>query len=470
MNVVIIGGGPGGYTAALQAANHGLSVTLVERGGIGGTCLNVGCIPTKSLLETASSWSKAVYHGWLKESTMPDSHWQEAQKQKQAVVKQLTTGVKTLLKGAGVRTVTGTARFVSENEVIVEDEGVKHSITFDRVIIATGSRVSLPQIDGADQPGVYTSDSILAIEQIPRRLVIVGGGVIGLEFASLFQQLATHVDIVEFTDEILPRFDVKTVTVLKRLLLMQGISFHTRSTVQRIERSSTTRDLKVIVRGSNDALFSLDADAVLLAVGRSPNTDSLHLEKIGVQTDRERILVNQHCQSSAVNVYAIGDCSNPVMLAHAAMSDAHAAVDHIVGHAGFRKSRFLIPQCIYSQPELASVGMTEEEAKQAGVLYEVSEVRMTANGKALVAETDGVCRILSEQGTGMILGVHMVGPHVTELIQEATLALELEATVRELVQTIHAHPTVSEVIHEAALVTIGHPVHVPKKRKEGIPL
>jgi dihydrolipoamide dehydrogenase len=475
MHVLVVGGGPGGYASALLAAHQGLEVTLIERAEVGGTCLNAGCIPTKSLLETASSWSKAVAYGWIEKPSMPARYWRDAMERKVNVVKQLTAGVKSLLRSAKVRTVHGTAKFKSHHEVLVSQEEKEELIAFDKAILATGSQVAMPNLAGMEQQGVYTSDKILSIEQIPQKLVIVGGGVIGLEFATLFHQIGSHVDIVEFAEEILPRFDRASVRVLKSELHSQGIGFYTRSSVQQIEQASESGSggkggcgggLHVTVRDAKAKQFTLSGDAVLVAVGRVPKTDLLGLEQIGVRTDRERIQTDLHCQTSVPDIYAIGDCSNPVMLAHAAIADAHVAVDDILGRKNARKSHFLIPQCIYSLPEFASVGMTEEEAAESGISYDVSEVPMKANGKALIAKTDGICRIIYEQNTGIVLGIHLVGPHVTELAEEAALALEMEVTVKELAQTIHAHPTVSEVLHEAALVSIGMPVHVPKKQKE----
>lgn len=468
MHVLVVGGGPGGYASALLAAHQGLEVTLIERAEVGGTCLNAGCIPTKSLLETASSWSKAVAYGWV-EGPMPALYWRDAMERKVNAVKQLTAGVKSLLRSAKIRTVHGTAKFKSHHEVLVMQAGKEELISFDKAIIATGSQVAMPNIAGMERQGVYTSGTILSIEQIPHKLVIVGGGVIGLEFASLFHQLGSQVDIVEFADDILPRFDRTSVRVLKSELRTQGIGFYTRSSVKRIEQASGSEGgggLHVTVQDARAQPFRLSGDAVLVAVGRVPKTDLLGLEQIGVETDRARIQTNLHCQTTVPDIYAIGDCSNPVMLAHAAIADAHVAVDDILERKNARKSRFLIPQCIYSLPEFASVGMTEEEAAESGIRYDVSEVPMKANGKALIAKTDGICRVIYEQRTGIVLGIHLVGPHVTELAQEAALALEMEVTVKELARTIHAHPTVSEVLHEAALVSIGIPVHVPKKQKE----
>ncbi len=467
MDVLVIGGGPGGYAAALKAAHGGLSVTLVERARVGGTCLNIGCIPTKSLLETAAHWATAVRNGWVAESSMSKQQWEHAQIKKRRVVEQLTAGVKALLKNAGVRLVSGTARFVSPHKVVVaERNGKEISVTFDRAIIATGSQALLPSIVGIDEPGVYTSDTILSIEDVPKRLVIVGGGVIGLEFASMFRQLGSRIDVVEFADEILPRMDRTTVQALKRQLTSHGISFYTRASVQRIERHLSGFGLNVTAKYENGETFGLEADAVLVAIGRAADLNALDLGKAGIQLENRRIRVNSYCQTNLPHVYAIGDCSNPVMLAHAAMMDAEVAVAHILGKPAKRKNRFMIPQCIYTLPELASVGMTEEEVAQAGVNYEVSEIGMQANGKALIGEFDGMCRMISERGTGIVLGIHLVGPHVTEIIQEAALALELEVTTKELARTIHAHPTVSEVLHETALVSLGVPVHVPKRKTE----
>ncbi len=463
VEIVVIGGGIGGYTAALEAAHNGLSVSLIEAGGIGGTCLNVGCIPTKSLLESAKIWSRAHQRGWIVSSCMSELEWATVQQEKDVVVKKLTSGVTSLLERAGVKVVQGYGQFVNEKEIIVSKAGDTQRFYFDRAIIATGSKVSIPPIPGVNEIGVYTSDEILSLRDIPKRIIIIGGGVIGIEFASLFRQLSSQVVVIEFVEEILSNSDRKTVKYLKEILRRQEITFYTNTAVQRIKRDDLKGDLQVYASREDSSVIQMNADAVLLATGRVQNIERLGLETTKIEMDEGRIIVDRYCRTSQPDIYAIGDCASEMMLAHVAMADAHTAVADILGKVRSKGNRYLIPQCVYSQPEMASVGMTEEEVKMLGVRYQVSEIPLRANGRALIEKGDGICRLIFETQTGIVLGVHMIGPNVTEVIQEAVVALQLEGTIRELTEVVHAHPTISEVLHEAAWLGIGTPIHVSKR-------
>lgn len=459
MQLVVIGGGPGGYTAALQAAHQGLSVTLVEKDQIGGTCLNVGCIPTKSLWDTASKWQSSVHYGWVADKVMPLRLWQESLERKRASVQQLTHGVKALLEAAHVRIISGTARFVSGHTIVIAQTG--EHVSFDQAIIATGSQTPMSNIPGAEMAGVYTSDTIMAITQIPKTLSIVGGGVIGIEFASIFRQLGADVNIIEYEDDILMRFDRKAVKILKRELQLQGVQVHVKASVDRVERSPNRASFHIIVHHRDGFVSVIDSDAVLLATGRQPNTETLRLPAIGVECVDGRVVVDQFCQTTVPDIYAIGDCTmHSTMLAHAAMADAETTVANILGHNKRRTSPLLIPQCVYSVPEYALVGMTEDEAIASGVAFSVAEIPLSANGKAVVSESRGICRVIYAQPSNSILGIHLVGLHATEVIHEATLALQMTATVQNLAEMVHAHPTVAETIHEAVLLAMGRPVHV----------
>ncbi len=462
MQLVVIGGGPGGYTAALQAAHQGLSVTLVERDHIGGTCLNVGCIPTKSLVDTASKWQSSVNYGWVPDKVMPLRLWQESLERKRASVQKLTNGVKGLLEAAHVRIIPGAAQFDTGDTIVIAKTGER--VSFDKAIIATGSKNSMANIPGAQMTGVYTSDAIMAIAQVPKTLSIVGGGVIGIEFASIFRQLGSDVNVLEYEDDILMRFDRKAVKILKRELQLQGVNVYVQTSVDRIERSIDRSSFRIVVRNQDGFVSMVDSDAVLLATGRRPNTEMLNLPAVGVDCVDGRVVVDQHCQTTVPNIYAIGDCTmNSTMLAHAAMADAETTVANILGYKKRRTSPLLIPQCVYSVPEYALVGMTEDEAIASGIAFGVAEISLSANGKAVISQSRGICRVIYARPSNSILGIHLVGLHATEVIHEATVALQMTATLQDLARTVHAHPTVAETIHEAVLLAMGRPVHVMNK-------
>jgi len=460
--VVVIGGGPGGYVAAIRAAQLGADVTLVEKGELGGTCLNRGCIPTKVLLHTAELYSSVKGGkriGLNAEGLSVD--WKTLMDRKSSVVKQLTNGVKALLSSNGVSIVQGEGSFAAPQEVLVtKKDGTKESLKGDAFVIATGSMpVKLP-LPGMDLDGVITSDEALSLDEIPESIVIVGGGVIGMEFASVFSSLGSQVTVVEMLPEILPPMDSEMAAALKKIMERKGVRFHTSTTVAGITRE---KDLLQVKAKAGEEELSLAGKKVLVAVGRKPYTAGLNLEGIGVKVERGRITVNERMETSVAGIYAIGDCASPIMLAHVAMTEGATAAENIMGEHKAMNYK-AVPNCLYTSPELAGVGLTEEEAKKRAGEVKVGRFPLAANGKALIlGETQGMVKIIADAKYGEILGLHILGPKATELIAEGAMAMTLEATLEEITSTIHAHPTVGEAIFEAALAADGISIHMPKR-------
>lgn len=460
--VVVIGAGPGGYVAAIRAAQLGAQVTIVDRKWVGGTCLNVGCIPTKVLLHTVELFN-AVKEGSMI-GLMADNvrvDWKSLMKRKEQIVGQLVGGVKGLLSANGVNIIEGEASFISEKEIQVKTEGGVKTIEADNVIIATGSAPAMPPIPGIDSQGVISSDEALSLEEVPSSLAIIGGGVIGVEFASIFASLGTKVTIVEMLPEILPNIDEEIVRIIKASLARKGVEFHTASKVTGFTAKGSSVDVAV---STGDGDITVNSEKVLVSIGRRPVTDGLGLENIGVKMNRGRIVVDEYLSTSKEGIYSIGDCSSPVMLAHVASREGEVAAENIMGH-NVKMDYKTNPGCIYTSPEIASVGLTEKEAREKGYDVKIGKFPLVANGKSLLMnETDGIIKFVVDDKYDEILGVHIVGPRATDLIVEGALALRLEATIDEIVSTIHAHPTVGEALGEAALDVNGGAIHIPPRK------
>lgn len=461
--VVIIGGGPGGYVAAIRAAQLGAETHLVEKENLGGTCLNVGCIPTKALLHTAELYH-AVRNGeriGLKgESVTID--WQALMNRKQSVVRRLVGGVGGLLKANGVTVHKGTGELAGPGSVKVHG-AEEEVLTADVVVVSTGSVPVKLNFPGADLPGVIDSTGALSLPKPPESMVIVGGGVIGIEFAALYAALGSKVTVVELLPEILPGIDSEIVVALKNKLSKEGIVFLNGAKLESVTQAAGALAAKVQVGAETREIV---AEIVLVAVGRRAFTDGAGLEAAGVKLERGKVAVDENYQTNIPGVYAIGDCNGITMLAHAASHQGIAAVEHALGHGGAH-GQPIVPACIYTSPEVAAVGITEDKAKEQGIAYKKGVFPLAGNGKAMIDEGEsGFIKILAGAQYGEIIGVHMVGPRVTEMIGEATLAMRLEATVEELVTTIHAHPTVSESIGEAALAVSGQAIHWPPGMKK----
>lgn len=428
MRLLIIGGGPGGYETAVEAAKRGLEVTLISEGPLGGTCLNEGCIPTKTFCHYAE-----LIEQNLKAGLDCKPSFAAAAERKQAVVEQLRSGIDMLLKN--VQVVQGRAEFKDSRTVLCNGQ----EYTADKIIIATGSvSASLP-IPGAES--CLTSKEILGLKEAPESLCVIGGGVIGLEFASIFRSFGTEVTVLEFCPNILPRFDVDLAKRLKQSLSKRGINIEVQAQVTRIDGNTVTYIKK-------DKEFTVLADKVLMAVGRRPNVDGLNLEAAGVDYTRKGITVNDRFETSVPGVYAIGDVTGGIMLAHAATFQGQHALNCICGQQdGIRFD--LIPAAVFTMPEVATVGLTEEQCKERNLEVRCLKSFYRANGKAVsMDEPDGYCKVIVDND-GKVLGAHIMGAHSSDLIHEIATAMNMGATLDKLQSVIHAHPTLSEIIQSA---------------------
>jgi dihydrolipoamide dehydrogenase len=454
-DVTVIGSGPGGYVAAIRCAQLGLKTAIIERyNTLGGTCLNVGCIPSKALLDSSEHYHNAkekfTDHGIDLKSlkvNMP-----QMIKRKNEVVDQTCKGVEFLMKKNKIDVFTGHGSFVSKNKIqVAKDDGSKEEIETDKVIIATGSKPIVPDAFNYDKKRVITSTEALNIDKVPNRMVIIGAGVIGLELGSVYARLGTEVEVVEFLDRIIAGFDKDCSKELQRSLKKLGIKFHLKHKVNTVTANAKGVKVEVQKRDSEDT-FTLDADYCLVAIGRRPYTDNLGLENVGIKTDEKgRVEVNDHLQTNVDGIYAIGDVVKGAMLAHKAEEEGVFVAETIAGqkpHIDYN----LIPGVVYTWPEVASVGQTEEQIKEAGIPYKVGKFPFKALGRARAStDTEGMIKIISHKDTDEILGMHMVGPRVADIIAEAVVAMEFRASAEDISRMSHAHPTFTEAVKEAAL-------------------
>jgi dihydrolipoamide dehydrogenase len=460
--VIIVGGGPGGYVAAIRAAQLGAEVHIVEKEKMGGTCLNVGCIPTKALLHTAKLYhtvQEEANNGLRVEGISLD--WPALMAHKDAIVNRLVQGVKGLLKAHGVKTHSGRAVLKDAHKVQVVGE---RNVTLDAdiIVLASGSVPSKIPVPGANNAGVIDSTAALSLPKVPKSLVIIGGGVIGTEFASLYSSFGTKVTIVEMLPEILPMVDRQIAKRVKEKLTECNIDFMLEAGLKEIMPTSKGLSAVVQTAGKN---HEVAGEYILMATGRKANIHNMGLEEVGIQTERGRIIVNEYFATSIPHIYAIGDCNAQMMLAHAASAQGVAAVEYALGHRPFYNPK-IIPSCIYTIPEAAGVGLTEDEAAAQGISYKVGLFPLMANGKSLIEGCEsGLIKLIVAEKSGEILGGHIFGPRATDLIGEIGLAMNLEATVDEVIATIHAHPTMSEGIAEAALSVSGNAIHWPPGAK-----
>jgi len=462
-DLIVIGSGPGGYVCAIRAAQLGLRTAIVEkRATFGGTCLNIGCIPSKALLHASELYEEAGHgFGRMGIKAQPELDLKRMLDFKDEGVKGNVDGVAFLMKKNKIDTFHGTGRIVKAGQVeVTSSEGERQLLDTRAIVIATGSDVArLPGIE-IDEVEIVSSTGALSFAKVPERLLVVGAGVIGLELGSVWRRLGSTVTVVEFLDRILPGMDGEVARSLERLYAKQGITFRLGTKVVAVARGEGGLEvtLEPANGGSQDRF---DADAVLVSIGRVPYTDGLGLDEIGVLRDaKKRVVVNGRFETNVTGIFAIGDVIQGPMLAHKAEDEGVAVAEILAGQAG-HVNHDVIPSVIYTSPEVASVGKTEEELKAAGIAYTVGKFPFTANGRAKVNKTtDGFVKILADATTDRVLGVHIIGANASELIAEAALLMEFSGSAEDLARTCHAHPTLSEAVKEAALAVGKRAIHM----------
>ena len=457
---VVIGGGPGGYVCAIRLAQLGIKTACIEsRGTLGGTCLNIGCIPSKSLLNLSEEFhkaknlsSKGIEIGEVK------LNLSKMMKSKDKAVTILTKGVEFLLKKNKVTYFKGTGSFKTKNEILIKDEKKETLIEADKVIVATGSvPVSLPNIE-FDEEVIVSSTGALKLEKVPNKMVVVGGGYIGLEMGSVWSRLGAEVHVIEFLDHITPGMDKEVSSEFMKILKRQGINFHMEHKVEKIEKKKL--GATILTKDKNGNKKNFECDVVLISVGRKPNTDGLNLEKISIELDdKKRIKTNKSFKTNLDNVYAIGDVISGPMLAHKAEDEGIAVAENIAGQHG-HVNYDTIPGVVYTKPEVASIGKTEEQLKEKNIKYKIGKFSFMANSRAkAIDDSEGFVKILADEKTDKVLGAHLIGPHAGELIAEIGIAMEFGASSEDIARTCHAHPTFSEAVKEAALSVEKRAIH-----------
>ncbi|MBH0330267.1 dihydrolipoamide dehydrogenase [Brevibacillus brevis] len=460
VDVLVIGAGPGGYVAAIRAAQLGKTVAVVEKGELGGVCLNVGCIPSKAMIHAAHTYEHTQHTesmGITMENVKVD--FAKVQEWKSGIVKQLTGGVGSLFKGNKIQVIPGEALFVSENEVRVFHGYDVNRYRFQHCIIATGSRpIELPAFPFGKR--VMSSTEALSLTELPKSLVVIGGGYIGIELGTVFAKFGTKVTILEGSDQILPGFEPDMPRLVERKLKKLDVTIHTKALAQGMEETENGVIVTAEVKGEQQ---KIEAEYVLVTVGRRPNTDELGIRDIGMNmTDRGLIVVDKQGRTSIPNVYAIGDIVAGPALAHKASYEGKVAAEAIAGHPAEVDYK-AIPAVVFCDPEIASVGINEKEAKEKGIDYIVGRFPFAANGRALsVNAGEGYVKLIAEKETNLVLGAQIVGPEASNIIAEIGLAIEMGATLEDIELTIHAHPTLGEVTMEAAELALGRPIHVMK--------
>ena len=458
-DVTVIGGGPAGYVCAIRLSQLGLKTACIEsRGSLGGTCLNIGCIPSKSLLNMSESFHRAKNFSNIGiETGEIKLNLEKMMSNKDSSVATLTKGVEFLFKKNKVTYIKGVGSFNEKNEILVKNDKSEMKIKTDKTIISTGSEpLSLPGID-FDEKKILSSTGALNISKLPKKMVVVGGGYIGLEMGSVWSRLGTEVHVIEYLDHITPGLDKEISNEFMKILKKQNIKFELNTKVEKISKN----DQGVIIETSNkDAKNKIEADVVLISVGRKPYTDKLNLKKIGVNLDKKgKITVNKNFETNVKNIYAIGDVIDGPMLAHKAEEEGIAVAELIAGQSG-HVNYDIIPGVIYTSPEVAYVGKNEEELKDKKVNYKVGKFPFMANSRAkAINEPEGFVKILAESTTDRVLGVHIIGPHAGEMIAEMSVAMEFGASSEDIARTCHAHPTFAEAVKEAALAVEKRQIH-----------
>lgn len=463
-DVVVIGSGPGGYAAAFYLADHGRDVTLIEKETVGGVCLNTGCIPSKALLNIANMIDKSI--AYRKKGIVfskPSIDLNQIRDWKDSVIKKLRGGIESLAAARNVTVIHGRAVFNTNQELRVETSDGQQYITFKELIIATGSRPFIPPSMDLGNPRIITSTEALDIDDIPNDLLVIGGGYIGMELGSVYASLGSSVTVVEATKEILSGADSDIINVFQKYVDKKMKAIHVNHKVMHM----ATKGKQICVTIQNDAGEIIDSlfDKVLISVGRKPNAHDLGIENTDIKrADDGTIVINDMCQTNVKNIYAIGDVSGGIQLAHKATREAKIAASAIVKETALNLSELVIPAVVFTDPEIAWVGITEKEAKTANQAVTVTKFPWSASGRALTLDrTEGFTKIISDTQTGLILGVGIVGEHAGDLIGEATLAIQSGLTIDDIAETIHPHPTLSESLMEAAEHALGFCTHLVKK-------
>lgn len=467
-DVAIVGGGPGGYVAAIRAAQLGLKTLLVEKdGALGGTCLHRGCIPTKTWLHDSDFFHKVLNSEKfaVKLSAPPQIDVAMLLKRKNEVIKRMAMGLDGLMKKNRIEVRKGWGKLTKGGKLLVDGQPVDAR----NVILATGSTVALLPGLTVDKQRVFTSDEILELDRVPKSMIILGAGAVGMEFASIYHRLGSQVQVVELLDRALPMEDAEVSAEIAKIYAKQGITLHTSTRMQRVELQE--RGVRMLVQGPDGERW-LEAEILLSAAGRKPLLDGIGLEEAGVAKDGRFIQVDGLMRTNVPGVYAIGDIVPTAQLAHVASAEGIVAVEHIAGHQTHPLNYDKIPSATYCHPEVASVGLSEAKAQERGYEVKVGKFPWAALGKAqILGETDGFVKVVAEAKYGELLGVHIIGPHATDLIHEACVALSCEATVEELFRTVHAHPTLAEGVMEAAHGVFDNPIHFippPPRKKAGV--
>lgn len=445
-DIIVIGGGPGGYVAAIRAAQLGANVSVVERDSFGGTCLNRGCIPTKAIYRTAELFNTLKHISDfginVKEFSIDVD---TIQNRKSNIINTLVSGIEALLKGNGVEVIRGEATLIDKNTVNVKCENEKIILKGKNIIIATGSQSEIPEIQGKEHKNVITSDELLDFKSIPETLVVIGGGVIGMEFATIFNAMGSKVKVIVARDSILYDVDRELTKRFTAMAKKSGIEILTSTKV----KSFDGEDKVLIQCEGKKGEVSIEADLVLLAKGRKALLKGIDTEKIGIETYKKGIKVDKNYETSVKDLYAIGDVNGISLLAHAASHQGVQVVEHILLNKPC--DDLVIPSCIFTFPEIATVGITEEEAKAKNISYKKNKFMFGANGKALaLGEGEGFVKVISDENNKLI-GIHIMGPHASDLILEGTLAVEKNMTVKDIKEVVHSHPTLGEALYEAIL-------------------
>lgn len=459
-DIIVIGSGPGGYHAAIRAAQLGLKTACIEKEYVGGVCLNVGCIPTKALLHVAADLREASHaKDYGIDFGEPKIDLERLEAWKASVVDKLTGGVRQLFKGNKIDLIEGAAKFVDAHTV----EAGGETYTADKFIVATGSTpIEVPGFP-FDEQKIVSSTGALMVQEVPERFLAIGGSAIGLEFSDIYNALGSQVTVVELMDEIVPAADPDIAKALRKSFEKRGVSI--RTSTKAVGQKQTDDAIEVTLENKDGKQETITVDRVLVAVGRRPNGKGLGLEDLGVEVDQRGFVpTNASMQTAVAHIYAIGDVVRQPLLAHKAMKEGVVAAEHAAGKPAAYDT--IVPSVIYTNPELASVGMTEAEAREAGYEVRIGTFPMAASGRAMtLGATEGLVKVVGDQATDLLLGFHMVGPGAGDMVAEAALAIEMGATLEDVALTQHAHPTISETFMEAAEHAHGKAIHIANKRR-----